>query len=268
MRPSYYARRVVPRRFQRPLRNAVAEVRAPLLRGSARECPICGGTFRRFVAAPGRSDAICPRCYSAERHRLLWLYLRAETDFFTGPQRVLHVAPENSFEARLRSTANLDYVTGDLEAPADFTLDLTNALFDSESFDVVICLHVLEHIKDDGSAMRELRRIVRPGGLVFVDVPLDERQHTYEPEADNPAERYRLLGQHDHVRFYGRVDLRRRLEEAGFDVTVERGAHMSEEDHRRFGFHGATMHVCQRGADRPDASTINGLLSTATPSNH
>lgn len=238
--------------------------RAPLLHGSARECPICGNAFRRLLAAPGRKDAVCPRCYSIERHRLLWLYLRDETDFFSAHLRVLHIAPENCFESRFRSMKNLDYVTADLEAPADVKLDLTDAALESESFDAIFCLHILEHIPDDNAAMNELRRMIRPGGFVIVDVPLDEREETFEPVTEGPADRYRLLGQHDHLRWYGRADLRRRLERAGFDVCVERRLSLSDHERSLFALHDATIHVCrQAGAPHGRARTTPASLEGA-----
>lgn len=257
MRPSYYARRVIPRRLHRPLRNAVASVRAPLLRGSARYCPICGGSFRRFLGAPGRSDAVCPRCYAAERHRFLWIYLRDQSDVFTTPKRVLHFAAENCLQSRMRDMSNLDYVTADLEAPADVRIDLTDISLPDESFDIVLCLHILEHIEDDHAAMSELRRILRPGGFAIVDVPLDRREETFEPDTRDPHERFRQLGQHDHVRFYGRADLRRRLEAAGFEVTVERPPSQLPDSQRKLlGFHGdETLHICR--VDRRPAVAAN-----------
>ncbi len=231
--------------MHRPARNVLAAIRAPMLRGDARMCPICEGAFRAFLRSSGRPDAICPRCYSAERHRLLWVYLRDHTDFFSTPRRVLHIAPENCMETRLRAIDNLDYVTADLEAPADVQLDLTNSSLESESFDVIICMHVLEHIPDDAAAMSELRRMIRPTGLVVIDVPLDARQETFEPATATPAERYRLLGQHDHVRFYGRADLRDRLLAAGFSVSVETLADLTPDDRRRLAVHDQTIHLCR-----------------------
>jgi SAM-dependent methyltransferase len=260
MRLTYYARRIVPRRLQRPLRNSLAVVRAPLLRGNARECPICRGSFRRFLNAPGRPDVVCPRCYSGERHRLLWIHLRDQTEFFRAPQRVLHFAAENCFESRMRRLRNLDYLTADLEAPADARVDLTDVSFPDESFDVVLCLHVLEHIEDDRVAMRELRRILRPGGFAVVDVPLGESDETFEPDTRDPRERFRLLGQHDHVRFYGREDLRLRLQAAGFDVSVERlAAELSPSQRERLGFHGdETLHIC-----RPRIASVRSPVAAA-----
>jgi SAM-dependent methyltransferase len=255
---------VIPRRLHRPLRNAVATIRAPLLRGSARTCPICEGSFRRFLPSPGREDAICPGCYSAERHRLLWLYLRDETDFFTAPMRVLHIAPENCFQSRFRRLANLDYVTADLEAPADVKLDLTASSLAAESFDVIFCLHILEHIPDDATAIAEMCRMIRPGGFVVVDVPLDDRDETFEPVTDDPTERYRLLGQRDHVRFYGRADLRRRLASGGFDVSVEELVDLPDDQRRLYAVpQGATVHVCRRAAGRVAAIDVERVQNVA-----
>jgi SAM-dependent methyltransferase len=264
VRPADYARTVIPRRLHRPLRNAVAIVRAPLLHGSARQCPICGGSFRRFLPSPGRQDAICPGCYSAERHRLLWLYLHEETGFFTAPLRVLHIAPENCFESRFRRLPNLDYVTADLDAPADVKLDLTDSSLPSESFDVIFCLHILEHIRDDDAAIAELRRMIRPDGFVVVDVPLDDRDETFEPATDDPDERFRLLGQRDHVRFYGRADLRRRLSDGGFAVSIEELSALPDDRRHLYAVpRGATVHVCRRVAGRELAGERDRVQSAA-----
>jgi len=175
---------------------------------------------------------------------------------------VLHIAPENCLEHRCRSIKSLDYVTADLEAPADFRLDLTHALFESEAFDVIFCLHVLEHIPEDAAAMKELHRMIRPGGLVVVDVPLDEREETFEPETNDAADRYRLLGQHDHVRFYGRADLRRRLEAVGFDVMVETLPGMADDERRALGLHDATIHLCWRSGTAAQASNRGPVIGT------
>lgn len=251
-RVQYWAERtlrhVVPRRLHRPLRESVARVQAPLHRGSARYCPCCERSFSRFLSDRGQPDTTCPRCWSGQRHRVLVEYLRTDTDFFVRPHDVLHVAPERCLEGRFRRLPNLSYVTADLEAPADIRLDLTDASLPDSSFDVVICLHVLEHIGDDRRALREIHRILRPGGFAIIDVPLDEREETFEPEARTPKERLRLLGQEDHVRFYGRSDLVRRLTSAGFDVDVVRfDERMSAQRARVLGLRGTeTLHICRR----------------------
>lgn len=188
----------------------------------ARYCTICGYTGGLGPGPNGRPDACCPKCGSLERHRLIWLYLSLQTDLLTRPQRMLHFAPERAFQSRLKNVETLDYVTGDIESPlADVKLDIQNLPFEDDSFDFILCSHVLEHIPDDRRAMGELHRVTKPGGCALVDVPL-KRGPTYEdPTIVSPEERQKHFGQSDHVRYYGE-DIRERLEAAGFRVHVER----------------------------------------------
>jgi SAM-dependent methyltransferase len=189
-------------------------------------CPCCGQGFRRFRRY-GRVDLpavnrYCPACGTFERHRLLWLYLEQRTALFTAALRVLHFAPEPVLQKRFRAVPDLDYVSVDLDAPlAMVHSDITRLALGSGAFDVVLCSHVLEHVPDDRQAMRELYRVLRPGGWAVVMTPVDLRlETTYEdPSIVAPRERERAFGQHDHVRLYGR-DLVNRLREAGFVVRV------------------------------------------------
>lgn len=208
----------------RPLRPPVSW----LYRGDRVTCPICEGTFRAFMpkvkqAGPNRPNAKCPRCGASERHRLLWLYLKNRTSLFSERLRVLHFAPEWPIEKHLRRSPNLEYLTADLDpGRAMTTVDISDAPWPSETFDVVLCSHVLEHVADDRKALRELYRILRPGGWAAVMVPIDhERDTTLEDDrVVSPADRERLFWQADHVRLYGR-DFTARLERAGFVVKVE-----------------------------------------------
>ncbi len=166
---------------------------------------------------------MCPKCRCLERHRLLWLYLTQATDLFSsGHRSVLHVAPEPVLERRLRSAPNLHYVSADLHSPRVMCrADITCLPFKSDSFDVIICYHVLEHVADDRQAMGELFRVLKPTGWALLQSPIDvTRETTYEDAAATPQDRERLFGQHDHVRVYGR-DYKERLEQAGFEVTVD-----------------------------------------------
>jgi SAM-dependent methyltransferase len=193
------------------------------LRGDSVECPCCGGRFSAFMAERGRPNAVCPRCGAQERHRALWLYLRDRTPLFERPLRMLHFAPELIFRRRLESLPQLDYVTADLDSPeAMLHFDITAIPFEEDSFDAILCSHVLEHVEDDRAAMRELVRVLRPGGFAIVLVPLDlSREQTYEDvSVVAPEDRAREFWQHDHVRLYGR-DFAARLEQAGFGVTVD-----------------------------------------------
>jgi ubiquinone/menaquinone biosynthesis C-methylase UbiE len=171
-----------------------------------------------------RPAARCPDCGSFDRERLVYLYIKNRTDLLRagGDQRVLHVAPEVRIRPRLRAALGAGYVAGDLN-PTDglVRVDVTALEFPDATFDGVICNHVLEHVPDDLGAMRELRRVLKPGGWAMLQVPLAMGlERTYEdPSVTDPAERERVFGQNDHVRLYGR-DYADRLRGAGFEVEV------------------------------------------------
>ena len=220
------ARAVLPKGAREAIRRLGYRVKAPWYVGSRVACPLCGGRFRRFktfVVDPAYHNLMCPQCQSLERHRLLWLYLRHRTRIFTQPLRLLHLAPEYCLYQSFRSAPRLTYITAGLDASfIQVELDLVHTPFKTDLFEVIICCHVLEHIEDDLAALRELRRVLMPGGLAFLQSPLDySRAATFEDAAVvTPADRARVFGQRDHVRIYGR-DYRDRLAAAGFAVTVD-----------------------------------------------
>ena len=192
-------------------------------RGSARWCPVCGWSSRKFRSQgfPVRPDVRCARCGSLERHRLVWLYFTAKTDLFDGKaKRVLHVAPEQCFEGRLRQRLGAGYLTADLLDPHVMErMDITSIQHPDESFDVIYCSHVLEHVPEDRLAMREFRRVLKQTGWAILLVPITAEKTFEDPTVTDPAERLRLFGQEDHVRRYG-PDYVDRLREAGFDVVT------------------------------------------------
>jgi SAM-dependent methyltransferase len=159
-----------------------------------------------------------------ERQRHLYLWLKTHTDLFTAPHRVLHWAPEQCLVSAFRARGNLDYETADLDpsgAP-DHVADITDTGLPADSYDVMLCSHVLEHVPDDRAAMREMFRLLRPGGWLVAQVPLYAGDETVEdPDEADPQERLRRFGQADHIRIYGR-DFYDRLREAGFDVELHR----------------------------------------------
>ena len=191
-------------------------------RGNNVECPVCENTFRSFLpyGVKVRQNALCPACLSLERHRLLWLYLKNETGFFTDNIKVLHVAPEQSFLKRFRSLQNLDYTSADLESPlADMHFDLHDIPLPDNTYDFLICNHVLEHVRDVKIVLKEIIRVIKPGGVAIMQVPVDyNRDETYEdPSITDPGEREIHFGQKDHMRVFGRNygDV---LRDAGFIV--------------------------------------------------
>lgn len=148
---------------------------ALVMRGQQFTDPIDGKKFKRFLPygyEHPRENVLSPSTLSLERHRLLWLYLKNETNFFTAHLKVLHFAPEQAFYKRFRSQKNLDYTTTDLNSPlADVRADICQLPFAENSFDVIFCNHVLEHIPDDTKAMQELYRVLNPGDGAFFKYP-------------------------------------------------------------------------------------------------
>jgi len=193
-------------------------------RGTTYQDPIDGKKFRSFLPygyENPRDNVLSPSTLSLERHRLLWLFLKGETNFFEANLKVLHFAPEQAFYTQFRRLKNIQYTTTDLNSPlADVKADICKLPFEDDAFDVILCNHVLEHIPDDTKAMKELFRILKPGGWGIFQVPQDlERAATFQDDRiTDEKERARIFGQYDHVRVYGR-DYFQKLRSIGFRVT-------------------------------------------------
>jgi SAM-dependent methyltransferase len=204
----------------RATRSLVYSVLEP---GEERWCPICGRSSRRFFPAgdPPRADAKCIHCNSLERHRYVWRYFEKMTNIFDGkPKRMLHVAPESFFVPRLKKQLGDGYLTADLLDPrAMVVMDVTDIQFPNNTFDIIYCSHVLEHVPDDKKALREFYRTLKDGGWSLILVPITAEQTLEDDAIVDPQERLRVYGQEDHVRRYG-PDFEERLREAGFCVTA------------------------------------------------
>jgi SAM-dependent methyltransferase len=196
--------------------DANARISALLLRGDARDCPCCGGHFRRMSRRRLSGwGGICPRCRSHPRHRAIALLL-ARGD--VAGRRLLHFAPEPLFDPVFARLTAIERVTADLHIPADLRLDITEMDLPDRSFELILCSHVLEHVPDDRAAMSELYRVLSPGGLALVLTPYRPDRPTYEdPSIIKPLDRMVAFGQQDHVRIYGN-GLADRLRGAGFEV--------------------------------------------------
>ena len=235
-----YILNTIPRPYLIKMSYWVRPFLALYLRGKKYEDPIDGKTFRKFLPygyGSPRANVLSPSTLSLERHRLLWLYLTRETDFFSKPLKVLHVAPEQAFYKRFKNQKNLTYITTDLYSPlADVKADLCALPFEDDSFDVIFCNHVLEHIPNDAQAMRELYRVMKKGGWGIFQVPQDiNRAHTFEDDTiTDPAERTRIFGQYDHVRVYG-LDYFDKLRQVGFEVEeIAYSTHFTTEEIERY----------------------------------
>jgi SAM-dependent methyltransferase len=184
-----------------------------------RECPCCG--FEGLFVSAGRNnrELRCPRCKSKPRDRFLALLLTRYGVALTG-SRVLHFAPEWVLFNKLK---HLPYYVGADIKPrrnGNAILDITAIAAPAGSFDVIICNHVLEHVKQDAMALQECCRVLAHDGIAFFSIPIDmDRHDTWEPPADMPVEEVDRICGRDHKRLHGR-DFIGRLRAAGFGVEV------------------------------------------------
>ncbi len=244
---------IVPRPILIKLSYWVRPIIALFLRGKNYTDPIDGKSFRKFLPygyETQRPNVLSPSTLSLERHRLLWLYLKNETDFFTASKKVLHFAPEQAFYKRFRKMKNLDYTTTDLESPlADVKADICNLPFEDNSYDIIFCNHVLEHIPDDTKAMQELYRVLKKGGVGIFQIPQDiNRETTFEDDSiTDKKERAKIFGQYDHVRIYGK-DYFEKLRSIGFKVKeVDYTSKLSEEEITKYCLtKGEILPVCHK----------------------
>jgi SAM-dependent methyltransferase len=242
-----------PRTFLIRVSYLVRPLVAFFLRGKTYLDPIDSKSYRKFLPygyAKVRENVLAPGTLSLERHRLFWLYLTNETDFFKAKKRVLHFAPEQAFLKRFKRLENLEYTTTDLNSPiADVKADICKLPFKDNSYDVIICNHVLEHIPDDTKAMKELYRVLAPGGMAILQVPYEaERMKTFEDNSIiDQAERTRIFGQYDHVRVYG-MDYFEKLTSIGFNVeAVDYTKVLSKEDINKFRLvDGELLPICKK----------------------
>ena len=212
-------------------------------------CPCCGirfshltdGGFRNYPAIYNskryqhmRQDVLCPFCHSLPRHRILATWCDQHMDSLRG-KRILYFALENGMNRWFKRNG-ISVITADLYNPADLKLDMDNIDQADCSWDIVFCNHVLEHVPDFKQALRELRRILKPGGRLICSFPIDsnyatvdeDRTLVHDSSTEADQERIRKFGQIDHLRVFGR-DSKQLLEKAGFRVSVVSGDTMPEE---------------------------------------
>lgn len=205
------------------------------------QCPICSAEFEKFepYGDTNRQDARCPECGSTERYRLLYLYLLRETNFFEKESvNVLEIGPSKCTERFIQINQKNHYVSVDRFShnKPKIISDATTLPFLNDSFDLLICYHVFEHLRNDQKAMEETFRVLSPEGIALVQVPIDiQRETTFESSEVSPERYEEVFGQKDHLRIYG-LDFINRLRSAGFVVSrLAYVNHFTKEERQRFG---------------------------------
>ena len=181
----------------------------------------------------------------------MWLYLNNETNFFSKTLKVLHIAPEQCFYNLFKNLKNINYTTFDLNSPlADIKGDICNLPFKENSFDFILCNHVLEHINDDKKAMKELYRVLNKNGTAILQVPINQKSSkTFEDSSIvDKKERIEKFGQYDHIRLYG-LDYFKKLKSFGFKVDpLKYSKEFTESEIIKYGLiKDEIIPVCKKG---------------------
>lgn len=222
------AKKLFPKKFLITQEALIRQAFAWYYKGNKYTCNICNVNLANFIKLEN-GDLLCPACGSLPRNRRLWQVLNNDV-ILQG--KVLDFSPSRCLYRKMKAQPGIDYVSSDFagEFLADVQYDITNIPESHNEFDIIICFHVLEHVEQDLQAMRELFRILKPGGKCLIQTPFKEGD-TYENQAiQTPEARLQHFGQEDHVRIYSVPGLKKRLEQAGFQVNINR--HQPDQENR------------------------------------
>jgi SAM-dependent methyltransferase len=209
---------LVPRRFLLRNEKALRKLIYQFNRGTDHECNICSAHIKRFIKL-NNEELLCPKCGSTQRNRRFWQVIQSE---LKDNVSILDFSPSKCLHDKFKSLKSVHYVSTDFanEFIADKKYDITNINTPSESFDIVICYHILEHIENDSKAISELGRIIKKDGKCYIQTPFKEGEIYEDHSVTNPLDREKLFGQSDHLRIYSVDGLRKRIENLGFKTQV------------------------------------------------
>lgn len=223
-------KKIVPESIIRKNEKLLRSVVALTHQGNNHECNICNFQMSHFIILDN-GNRLCPKCGSLPRTRRLWQILEKNLE----GKEILHFSPSKSLDEKIREVNTQKYVTTDYEDEfeADEKYDIQDITVADNSFDIVVCFHVLEHIPDEKKAMSELNRVLKPGGVCYIQTPFKKGNIYEDDRIKTPEARLKHFGQADHLRVYSAIGLKSRLEEAGFGVKIKK---YSELKDNRFGF--------------------------------
>ena len=213
--------RFIPKKLLFRIEPILRKCYAVTKQGSNHECIICDFKSSDWVQLPN-NDLLCPNCGSLARDRRLWQLVKE--NYIKNDIQILDFSPSRPLFRKWKKEKNVNHIASDLSVDfmADVAYDITQIVEKENTFDLIICYHILEHVIDDVKAMSELYRVLKPNGTVLIQTPFKEGEIYEDYSITSEAERLLHFGQEDHVRVYSVEGLKTRLESVGFDVIVYR----------------------------------------------
>lgn len=213
--------RFIPKKLLFRIEPILRKCYAVTKQGSNHECVICDFKASDWVQLPN-NDLLCPNCGSLARDRRLWQLVKE--NYIKNDIQILDFSPSRPLFRKWKKEKNVNHIASDLSGDfmADVAYDITQIVEKENTFDLIICYHILEHVIDDVKAMSELYRVLKPNGTVLIQTPFKEGEIYEDYSITSEAERLLHFGQEDHVRVYSVEGLKTRLESVGFDVIVYR----------------------------------------------
>lgn len=247
------AKKMISSRLRPLVNRAYFSILGILYSGNSVYCNCCNTNYRKFLpystySKQVRNNAQCPGCGSLERHRLMMAFLRKDSPLFSRKNRLLHFAPEDVLQRIFKLDPNLSYLSVDLYSPlAMIKMDIMNLQLEEQSYDVILCNHVLAHVESDIKAMMEMNRVLSKGGWMVVTTTIDFTKPTYEvPGPLTSEERKKVYGQEDLCRIYG-FDIIDRFSGCGFEVDkIDYASKFSPDQQKKFGFNKEIILLCRK----------------------
>lgn len=220
---------VIPKRFIIKNEVFLRSIFGVFYSGKNHECVVCNKHLKKFIVLEN-GDLLCPFCGSLSRNRRLWKKLNEDGNL---QGNILHFSPSRSLYRNLKKKNDCNYFSTDYEDEflADYRFDITNISQPDETFDTIICYHVLEHIIDDTKAISELYRVSKPKSTIYIQTPFKEGEIYEDDTITSPEARLQHFGQEDHVRIYSIEGLKSRLEKGGFQVETKTYEETTEDNY-------------------------------------